>query len=293
MREEIKKIFNSSFWEDAWQAANKIRKEKSRLKNGEAILAWDRRAGHFDRKVSGDEGSDRTAAIIRFLKEENALFPGMKVLDVGCGPGSITLPLAEVAKEVYALDPSEKMLELLLEKIRKKKMKNIFIFAERWEDIDLKERGWQEAFDLSFASMSPGVSDPESLQKLIASSKKYCYLSTFAGRKDRARDELWELLSGEPWEKGDLDIIYPFNLLYTWGYRPSLRFYRHYRKEYLTPEEATEELLQYMYVAFGAREEIRRKVYRYVVERLENSLFLYEREVIHGMLIWDKTRVLK
>lgn len=137
--------------------------------------------------------------------------------------------------------------------------------------------------------MTPGVDDPESLLKLINSSRKYCYLSTFAGRTDKAREELWQVLTGDHFQKRDLDIIYPFNLLYSWGYRPNLRFYRHYASDFLPLEEAVEELLQYFHLVMEADSKVENKVREYVTEKLKNNLFPYEREIYHGMLLWDKT----
>lgn len=49
---------------------------------------------------------------------------GSKVLDVGCGTGRFTLMLSEVTKaEVYAIDPSEDMLDEAEKKDKKKKVK--------------------------------------------------------------------------------------------------------------------------------------------------------------------------
>lgn len=285
-------ILDSTFWEQRWIEAAARRKEKKRLKNVSEAGAWDRRARHFDRKVSGEEGSARSEAVLKFLKDEAALFPGMSVVDIGCGPGSITLLLADRAGYVCALDPSEEMLNILARRAEDKNYKHIEMVRERWQDVDLEEKGWQDAFDLAFASMSPGVGEPETLRKLIRASRRFCYMSTFAGSRDRPREELWEIVTGSPFERGEMDIIYPLNILYTWGYRPSLRFFRHYRVDYFPKDEAVENLLQYLHVAVEVGDEVVEKVRRYVGDRLQGSLFRHEREVYHGMLLWDKNMLI-
>ncbi len=282
-------VFDSSNWEDLWEQAKISRQEKTDMKPENEAQRWDKRAGHFDKKVDGEEGSQRVETIMDFLRAEKIFSPGMSVIDVGCGQGTITLSLAEEAAQVYALDPSTKMLEMLQEKIEERGFQHIYSIQERWQDIDLKEYGWQEAFDLAFASMSPGVNDAENLRKLMDASRKYCYLSTFAGRKDKPRDELWELITGRPFDPGDLDIIYPLNLLYTWGYRPSVRFYRHYRSDWFPLEEAVENLVQYLYMATDQEEKVREMVQDYVESRQQEAMFYHERDIYHGMLIWDKT----
>lgn len=54
--------------------------------------------------------------------------PGMKVLDAGCGPGRLTLPLAEAVGpggEVTALDIQEGMLARVREKVRAAGLENV------------------------------------------------------------------------------------------------------------------------------------------------------------------------
>lgn len=45
--------------------------------------------------------------------------------DIGCGPGVFTIPLAAVAKSVFALDISEKMLARLKEKVDRFGLENV------------------------------------------------------------------------------------------------------------------------------------------------------------------------
>lgn len=289
MGKKLEQVFESSFWEEAWVEAQALRDEQKK-KSGQSggVRPWDKRAEHFNHKVSGGEGSARTENVISFLEDEGALVPGMKIIDIGCGPGSITLRLAETADHVYALDPSQKMLQLLKQKIEEKGLKNITLLQERWQDIDLEKEGWLEAFDLSFSSMSPGVDAPPDMQKLLDSSKRFCYFSTFAGRRDKARQELWEMLMGEKFEEKSLDIMYPFNLLYAWGYRPSLRFHNQNQREYLSPEEAVREVKQFFHMALEVDEKVEGVIRNYIDQRLQNDKFLHESEACHGMMVWDK-----
>ncbi len=286
---ELEKILDASFWEEAWNRAKESRRQRKGVKSDEGS-PWDRRADHFARKAGGVEGGKRTQAVLNFLESEGVLTSQLTVIDVGCGPGTITLPLAKRVGRVYALDPSEKMLKILQENAAAEGVNNVEVFQERWQDIDLAPKGWSEKFDLAFASMSPGVSSAEDLGKLIESSKRYGYLSTFAGRKDRARDEIMLEVVGESWQAGGMDVIYPLNLLYAWGYRPSLRFFRHHRFERLEPEKAEEELLQYLQMAVDVDAKVRDKVRFYVASRLVEGRFPYEREYFQGMLLWDKKK---
>lgn len=60
--------------------------------------------------------------------DELELKPGMRVADVGCGPGLLTLPIARgvgAEGEVVALDMQPKMLELMTRRIEKAGLKNV------------------------------------------------------------------------------------------------------------------------------------------------------------------------
>lgn len=64
----------------------------------------------------------------RYIVEHLALDPGMKVLDAGCGPGRLTLPIAEAVGpqgEVLAMDIQNDMLARVQEKVEKTKLRNV------------------------------------------------------------------------------------------------------------------------------------------------------------------------
>ncbi|MGD1994195.1 MAG: methyltransferase domain-containing protein [Anaerolineae bacterium] len=64
----------------------------------------------------------------QFIVDHLGLEPGMKVLDAGCGPGRVTLPLAEAVGpqgEVVALDVQDKMLARVCAKAEASDLANI------------------------------------------------------------------------------------------------------------------------------------------------------------------------
>lgn len=57
------------------------------------------------------------------------------VLDIGCGPGVITLPFSKLAKTVTAVDSSPGMLQVLRENAEAQKSENIVYVNKFWRDV--------------------------------------------------------------------------------------------------------------------------------------------------------------
>ena len=59
--------------------------------------------------------------------------------DIGSGTGYYTIPLSRLFKKVYAVEVNEKMVELLVKRLRKGEVKNVgIIVAEKPPDVDFE-----------------------------------------------------------------------------------------------------------------------------------------------------------
>lgn len=83
----------------------------------------------MDKKIAKFESKGR----LEELKPKNTLIKagfkeGMSLCDIGAGTGVFSFPAAEISNsDIYALDISDKMLQILKEKTEKKETKNIKI----------------------------------------------------------------------------------------------------------------------------------------------------------------------
>ncbi|MBF0277258.1 MAG: class I SAM-dependent methyltransferase [SAR324 cluster bacterium] len=74
---------------------------------------------------------------------------GSRILDFGCGTGSLTEKMAQSAGQIVALDNSTKMIEVL----KKKKLANVQTFGEELSEAAIKEnKCFRTKFDLITAS---------------------------------------------------------------------------------------------------------------------------------------------
>lgn len=123
------------------------------------------------------------------------------ILDIGCGPGALTIPLAKRVKEVIAIDFSAQMLEELKAYAAREGVTNIKTYHIGWDD------DWSHLpqIDIAVASRSMEVSDVEAaLTKMSAHASKACYLTykvggsfvdmnilDFIGKKVKTKPDYW------------------------------------------------------------------------------------------------------
>jgi SAM-dependent methyltransferase len=74
--------------------------------------------------------------------------PGGRVLDVACGPGTLSLLLADSAKDITAIDFSEGMLRIFRDLVAEKKHSNISIHRMDGQKLELPEAGFDYAFSM-------------------------------------------------------------------------------------------------------------------------------------------------
>ena len=129
---------------------------------------WDKLALRYPRYT--DESIQHDARFIFGVARYFGVdFEDKTILDIGCGTGTLAIPLAKEALKITAIDLSKSMLEIFeYDKTTLLLDEKIDIFHSSWDDFEIKER-----FDISLASMTPAVSSQEQFDKFINSTSDF------------------------------------------------------------------------------------------------------------------------
>lgn len=226
----IQKVINNDYqvdWNDLWNHSLKNLPKKNKKES------WDNIAPKFNKWMEKD---DYPKKILSRIEAE----PSDSVLDIGCGNGVITIPLAEKANKVTAMDISGKMLEILAKKAEESNIKNINTINQRLEDLNASEIG---KHDVVVASRSlNGVSNIQmELEKINEIAQKYVYITLWGVDNRNFEREIANILGKESHQHPD--YIYVYNMLHQMGIYANVEMLEcNTRNYYSNIEEAMERL---------------------------------------------------
>ncbi|MGE4290706.1 MAG: class I SAM-dependent methyltransferase [Desulfovibrio sp.] len=135
---------------------------------------WDAKAKTFPRYEAGENTYE--AGMLRRIRERGVDFRRRSVLDVGCGSGMYTIRIAQEARQVTAVDISERMLAILGEDAERQGLDNIRSIRSDWDSFDS-----DQTFDVVFCSMTPAIHDDASRRKLLRLAGGWTVFMGFAG----------------------------------------------------------------------------------------------------------------
>lgn len=256
------------------------------------IEFWEKCSAKFAKNVDEEKGKKRIAGILEFLEDSGFKPEGSKVLDIGCGPGTLSLPLARMGAEVTALDISCGMLERLRADAEREKL-SLDPMECSWWTADIDSLGFRGEYDLVLASMTPGVNDVESFDKMMACSRGMCYYSNFIHRaEDQAHNELRQMIFDEPQSgKKTLNahgsgMFFPFMYLYLSDCHPVVRVSHSEGKEESPWEEAAERAGAFIAHGKDLDDDKIRMIRDYYRDHSPDGIYRSESEVYIGMMTW-------
>jgi len=240
---------------------------------------WDGRAREFSRHAASTGYPEK---FIRVMNPSKT----WTVIDMGCGGGTIAVPLAGKVRSVTAVDLSGRMLEIVGRRCRDAGISNVKTIQGRWED-DWDHLGLG-VHDVAIASRSLITDDMEgAIAKLAGIAGKAVYISTLVG-------------SG-PYDKGlfestgrilkvGTDYIHCYTMLYRMNIRANVVFIlERHRDQWDSHEDAFEDH-RWMFRGMTDEEEgaVRRYLKQHLVKVAGCWRLPYPRKCYWAVLWWKK-----
>ena len=230
--------FNKIDWNAMWQAESGSSHRKD---NMSSKAQWDKRADKFDKRVNrvrDGEPRDKDDYISKML-DRIEVKPGWTVLDIGCGPGTLTVPLAQKAKSVTALDISSEMLKRLKINAEKIGLDNIQYLNSSWQDAF--SGGQAGRHDVVVASRSLMSGDMQAALSHIKSIARQAAYLTFPIVHLPFDWEVYQAIGRE--KEKHPPYIYILNMLFQMGINANVEIlYSKVKVQFESIEETVEDL---------------------------------------------------
>lgn len=247
------------------------------------IKKWNEAAADYQRVFLGGM-SEYNRSLIGFLLEEGMLYPGCRVVDVGCGIGKYGTYFAAMGCDVTLTDISPGMLELA--------RKNMASFDSPWAAFECDFEAahpqhplFSKRYDLGFSTMCPAIHDRATVRKLSEAVDGGCFISHFVKWEEPLRQRFFDRLGLKPEEDMNRFSVHMDELcqaVIDAGYAPRIRHVPYNWCDERTDEEAADYLLKR--VNAEVTDEIREKAISVAAELCdERGVFSDE---VHTTVAW-------
>ncbi len=271
---------NSSAVKPDW---NRIWQESCRKRKGDRNDQefWNKRAPSF---ANHARESGYVTDFLHYLAPQS----DWSVLDMGCGAGTLAIPLADSVRQVTAVDFSETMLAILSERCREKGFTNVTTRLLGWQD-DWEAAGI-ERHDVAIASRSLVVEDlAGSIEKLAGRARHRVIISSLVG--DGPFDRRIFTAIGRDLDRGP-DYICVYNLLHQMGIYADVTFVSNEGEDRKIFQDQDDAVAGYRWMIsdMTGEEEYKLRQYleRHLVSMGDGYALDYQHLVRWAILSWNK-----
>ena len=192
---------------------------------------WDKAAPGFFKRTRKEDY--QTALFDKLILDEDDV-----VLDVGCGEGSVTIPIAERVKKVIGLDSSPKMLEYLEKRAEDNNITNIETILKPIEEIRYDEIGDVDVVVCS-RSLNGIIPIDVVLSELNKIANKYVFITIFGPENKKIEKDFDKEIDIKTEDFPDYN--YFFNILFNMGIYANIeRFDLNNYREYDSIDDAVD-----------------------------------------------------
>ncbi|WP_419781207.1 class I SAM-dependent methyltransferase [Maridesulfovibrio sp.] len=217
--QEVDERQSAKYWENLW--AERWDTRETMYVGNAHLNYWQDRAEDFSvgRKACDyDFGRSILSALNRKLPEQ------AEVLDVGCGPGSILVPMGQAGHRITAVEPAGKMVEQMRSNTESAGVDKYEVIQKIWQEVDTESLKGQ--FDLALSAITMWMFRDlrPQLERLESVSRHLCCIVGGAGAETSGHsDGLWNSIMGDVPQPGYSEFPLAYNLLYAMGRQPEVR----------------------------------------------------------------------
>lgn len=276
---KVKNLEHHINWKDAWNRMREERMRKPKISYDDAFFK--KSAQDFSRRIKSNdyEFGRKVTQILSHMLEENS-----DVLEIGTGPGTLTIPFATMVKKIVGIEFSERNTVQLKASLKDNDLHNVEIFQENWENV--KNDEIKDKFALVVCShFLWQVEDIEKLLKRMEhASKKYCAVIQPCGR-DEIVKEIFEFLCSQKYTgqfEPDADY-FAYVILREWGRLVSIGHFDY------TFERNLEEEIRYIAGFVGKfieiDQEAKGRIEQYLLKKTKKGTYIEKNKAI--VMWWE------
>lgn len=230
--------------------------------------------------------SDYNRSLLTFWAENGMLFPGARVLDIGCGVGKYGTYLAELGCDVTLTDISSEMLRHAQENMSK--------YGSPWtihcgdfNEVTGEEAVFAGGFDLAISTMSPAIHDVSTVRKMSAMTHGWCFLARFYAWRQPFRDRLMQQMGIMPIHLFDdlrSDCASMIRAVSKAGYVPQVKYVDYNWCDERTPEQMADYMRRNYFAEKENVEELCKEVLR--LSSLLSNINGYVSDAVNTKVAW-------
>jgi len=274
---KIRNLKHHLRWENAWEEMRQERMGKPKVSYDDEFFK--KNANDFSEriKLNDYEFGRKTTEILAEVIDDN-----FEVLEIGTGPGTLTIPLAKKVKRITGIEFAERNIKNLKSNLKEQNLSNIEIVNKKWEKIEADKI--KEKYDLVVCShflwQIKNIDDL--LRRMENASRRYCSIIQPCGR-DELIKEIFEKISNQKYTgqfEPDADY-FAYIILREWGRLVSVRYFDYTFERDM--EEQVRNVASFIGRFYEVDTVLEKKIKDYLLEISEDDIY---REENQAAVMW-------
>jgi len=208
---------------------------------------------------------------------------GFEILEIGPGPGTLTIPLSEKVRKITCIEASKVNLQILKRNLKEERAKNVKLINEYWERAEIENR-----FDLVVCSHFLWMVDDleKHLERMEQFSDRYCVIVQPCGRDEIVEKAFEEICNEKYTGQFEPDADYfAYVILREWSRMLNVRHFK-YSFE-LNLEEGIRYIAGFLGKFIEVNEEVADKIRNFLIEEVGESWVVKNKAVV---MWWETER---